>query len=120
MKRVAITGLGLITPLGVNVESTWNSLIFGRSGLKRIASFDVTEFPCKVAGEVKDFNPYDFFDKQSEKKMGRYSQFALAAGNIAIETGAKGLSKDVVTACASGNSLIGDAYEAIRSELQEL
>jgi 3-oxoacyl-[acyl-carrier-protein] synthase II len=92
MRRVVITGLGLVTPLGCGVEQTWSRLIRGDSGLGAIQSFDVTDLPCKVAGQVPRgdseqgrFNPDDWVDPKEQRKMDTFIVFALAAGIQAVQ-----------------------------------
>ena len=87
MKRVVITGLGAITPIGIGREEFWNSLIEGKSGIGPITSFDTTEFDCKIAAEVKDYDVTDFLDKKEAKRMDRFTQFAVVATKLAIEDG---------------------------------
>ncbi len=85
MKRVVITGLGAITPVGNNIESFWNSLSEGRCGIDFIKAFSTDDLPVKVAGEVKDFNPAEHgMDAGSIRRSDRYSQFAMCAANQAI------------------------------------
>ena len=84
-KRVVVTGMGAITPIGNNVKTYWDSLINGRSGVQLIEKFDTTEYPTKIAAEVKDFEPTDFIDKKEVKRMDRFAQFAVAAAKMAIE-----------------------------------
>lgn len=84
-KRVVITGLGMITPLGIGVKGSWESLIAGRSGIKRITQFDSSNFPTKIAGEVQDFNPEDYIEYKEIKKMDRFIHFAIAATKMAID-----------------------------------
>lgn len=85
MRRVVITGVGMITALGSNATESWQAIIDGKTGISNITSFDATEFPCKIAAEVKNFNPEDYFDKKEVKKLARYSQFAVAASKMALE-----------------------------------
>ena len=85
MRRVVVTGIGLVTSLGTGVEKTWNALIEGKTGIANITGFDATDFPSKVAGEVKDFNPEDYIDKKEIKKLARYTQFAIAATKMAMD-----------------------------------
>lgn len=85
LKRVVVTGVGLITSLGTGVEKSWNGLIEGKTGIDKITAFDCTDFPSKVAGEVKDFNPEDYIDKKEIKKLARYTQFAIAATKMALD-----------------------------------
>lgn len=176
-KRVVITGLGAVTPLGNNVDDFWNGLKEGTCGIDFISAFDVSEYKAKVAAEVKDFNAKDYMDKKDARRMDRFSQFSIAAtkeaienaeidldkinrerigvivgsgigglgiieseaqklqnkgpnrlspmfipmaitnmaaGNIAIQFGLKGICSNVVTACASGTNSIGDAFRVIQ------
>lgn len=84
-RRVVITGLGLITPLGIGVESSWKAFIEGRSGIGRITCFDASDLPVQIAGEVKDFDPSLYMEQKEIKKMDRFIHFALAASTMAIE-----------------------------------
>jgi 3-oxoacyl-[acyl-carrier-protein] synthase II len=84
-RRVVITGLSMITPLGIGVKVSWESLIAGRSGIKRITQFDSSNFPTKIAGEVQDFNPEDYIEYKEIKKMDRFIHFAIAATKMAID-----------------------------------
>jgi 3-oxoacyl-[acyl-carrier-protein] synthase II len=83
-RRVVVTGLGLITPLGIGVDASWRGLIEGRSGIRRITQFDASQFPTKIAGEVEGFNPEDFIETKEVKKMDRFIHFALAAATMAM------------------------------------
>ena len=83
--RVVITGLGVISPIGIGKETFWTSLIAGKNGIDRITRFDPTDYPCQIAGEVNDFNSDDFIDKKEVKRMDRFTQFALAASKLAVE-----------------------------------
>ncbi|NMA82598.1 MAG: beta-ketoacyl-[acyl-carrier-protein] synthase II, partial [Epulopiscium sp.] len=170
-KRVVITGMGAITPLGSQVSTFWERVKEGRCGIDFIEAFDTEQYQVKVAGEVKDFNPEIYLDRRETRRMDRYSQFAIgaavqavedakldldqicqerfgviigsgiggigtlekehekllergpgrvspllipmiitnmAAGNVAIRFGAKGVCSNVVTACATGTNAIGD------------
>jgi 3-oxoacyl-[acyl-carrier-protein] synthase II len=84
-RRVVITGIGLVTPLGVGTQINWEALLAGRSGISRITRFDTSQYSTKIAGEVKDFNPFDFIDKKEVRKMDLFIQFALAAAHLAVE-----------------------------------
>jgi 3-oxoacyl-[acyl-carrier-protein] synthase II len=177
LRRVVVTGLGLVTPLGTGTEKTWKALCAGQSGIGRITRFDPTGYDAQIAGEVKDFDPAQFIEKKEIKKMdmfihyavgasqlavddaglkvtsdeaakvgvyigsgigglgsiehyhqilrdkgpGRVSPFFipmtiinLASGQVAIRIGAKGPNSCAVTACATGNHCIGDAYRLIQ------
>jgi 3-oxoacyl-[acyl-carrier-protein] synthase II len=84
-RRVVVTGLGLVTPLGTGVEKTWNALCKGKTGIDRITRFDAEDFPVQIAGEVKDFNAEDFIERKEIKKMDLFIQYALAASVMAVE-----------------------------------
>ncbi|WP_177162338.1 beta-ketoacyl-ACP synthase II [uncultured Fusobacterium sp.] len=84
MRRVVVTGLGLITALGTGLEKSWTAIKEGKSGIKTIESFDTTNTPVKCAGEVRDFSPEDFgIEKKEVKKLARNAQFAIAASKMA-------------------------------------
>ena len=176
-RRVVITGLGEVTPLGVGVEASWQALCQGKSGVGVVTGFDASDFRTRIAGEVKGFNPLDFIDRKLARRGDRFIHFALAAtrmavedsrlkinagnservgvsvgtamggiesieknhqlllegarqqispffvpgflcnmaaGQIAIEFGARGANMCSVTACASGTHAIGDAFRVIQ------
>ncbi len=176
-RRVVVTGLGLVTPLGTGLEKTWQALCAGKSGVRRISRFDATGYPSQIAGEVTDFDPAQFIEKKEIKKMDTFIHFAvgasqmavddaglkiapdsaervgvyigsgigglpaiehyhkvllekgsdrvtpffipmviinLASGQVAIRLGAKGPNSCAVTACATGNHCIGDAFRLIQ------
>jgi 3-oxoacyl-[acyl-carrier-protein] synthase II len=176
-RRIVVTGLGLVTPLGTGVDKTWAALCAGQSGIGRITKFDPAAYDAQIAGEVRDFDPARFIEKKEIKKMdtfihyavgaaqlavddaglkvapeeatkvgvyigsgigglgsiehyhevlkekgpGRVSPFFipmtiinLASGQVAIRIGAKGPNSCAVTACATGNHCIGDAFRLIQ------
>lgn len=84
-RRVVVTGLGAVTPIGSDVSEYWNGLISGKNGVALITHFDTSKFDTKFAAEVKDFNPEKYFDKKSVKRLDRFSQFAIAASVQAME-----------------------------------
>jgi 3-oxoacyl-[acyl-carrier-protein] synthase II len=84
-RRVAITGVGLVTPLGTGVEKNWQALMEGRSGIGPVSRFNVDDFPTRIAGEVKDFNPEHFIEKKEIKKMDLFIQYAVAAAQMAMD-----------------------------------
>jgi 3-oxoacyl-[acyl-carrier-protein] synthase II len=176
-RRVVVTGMGMVSPLGTGVEKSWQALIQGKSGVARITKFDTAGFDTRIAAEVKDFVPENFIDKKEMKRMDIFIQYAMAAavlamensglkitpanadrvgvvvgaglgglttienfhkillergpgrispffipslivneapGQISMRFGAKGPNASVVTACATGNHNIGDAWRLIQ------
>ena len=81
---MVVTGVGLLTPLGIGTETSWQALRAGQSGVARITQFDPTAFSCQIAGEVKGFDPAQYIEKKEIKKMGRFIQFAIAAADFAL------------------------------------
>jgi 3-oxoacyl-[acyl-carrier-protein] synthase II len=175
-RRVVVTGMGMVSPLAIGVEETWQALIQGKSGVARITKFDPTGFDTQIAAEVKNFAPENFMDKKEIRRMDIFIQYAMAAASMAVEDsqlkitpanadrvgvivgaglgglttienfhkvllekgpgrispffipmlivneapgqismrfGAKGPNTSVVTACATGNHNIGDAWRII-------
>jgi 3-oxoacyl-[acyl-carrier-protein] synthase II len=84
-RRVVVTGVGLVSPLGVGTGPTWKSILGGISGIRPITLFDAEKYPVRFAGEVKGFDPLGWLDKKDVKKCGRFIQFALAATTMAID-----------------------------------
>lgn len=183
-KRVVITGIGAVTPLGNDAQTTWENIKNGVSGVGPATIFDVEKVDIKIAAEVKGFAPEEFMDKREARRMGRYSQFAvaasqmavkdsgiqigedipaeqvgvwigsgigglgefeeqhrkfiekgqrrvnpftipmfipdMAAGQVSIALGAKGINNCSVTACASGANSIGDAFRVIQKGDMEM
>ena len=107
-RRVVITGIGLITPLGIGVNETWEGLCAGKSGIGEITRFDTTNFKTKIAGEVKNFNPEDFLPIKEAKRTELFIAYAIAAARMAVED--SGLKIDssngdrvgVITGCGLG------------------
>jgi len=83
-RRVAVTGVGLLTPLGIGTEASWEAIRAGKSGIGPITQFDAAAFSCRIAGEVKGFDPAQYIEKKEIKKMGRFIQFAIAAAECAL------------------------------------
>jgi 3-oxoacyl-[acyl-carrier-protein] synthase II len=83
-RRVAVTGLGLVTPLGTGVEKNWEALSQGRSGIGTISRFDAKDFPTRIAGEVRDFRAEDFIEKKEIKKMDLFIHYSMAAADMAL------------------------------------
>jgi len=84
-RRVAVTGLGLVTPLGLGVQTNWEALLAGRSGVRTITRFDASGYATRIAGEVPGFDPQAFIDRKEVRKMDLFIQFALAASELAVE-----------------------------------
>jgi 3-oxoacyl-[acyl-carrier-protein] synthase II len=81
---VVVTAVGLVTPVGIGTETSWEAIRTGRSGIGRITAFDAGAFSCQIAGEVKGFDPQRYIEKKEVKKMGRFIQFAIAAAECAL------------------------------------
>jgi 3-oxoacyl-[acyl-carrier-protein] synthase II len=84
-RRVVVTGLGLVTPVGIGVKPSWDALLEGRSGIGVITTFDASDLPVRIAGEVKDFDPLRYIEPKEVKKMDRFIHFAVAASTMAME-----------------------------------
>ncbi len=84
-QRVVVTGIGLVTPLGIGLEETWTAACQGRSAVRRITRFDPTDFPSQIAAEIQDFVPTDYVDKKDVKKMDTFIQYAVAASRMAVD-----------------------------------
>jgi 3-oxoacyl-[acyl-carrier-protein] synthase II len=84
-RRVVVTGLGLVTPLGIGVEKSWEGLVQGESGIRRITHFDSSAFATQIAGEVEGFNAEDYIEPKEIKKMDRFIHFGIAAAAIAMD-----------------------------------
>ncbi|MEH7097580.1 beta-ketoacyl-ACP synthase II [Neobacillus vireti] len=84
-RRVVVTGVGAVTPLGNDVETTWKGILEGKSGVGPMTRVNADEYPAKVAAEVKDFNPEAFIDKKDARKMDRFTQFAVASALMAVQ-----------------------------------
>lgn len=84
-QRVVITGIGAVTSYGLGADALWEGLLAGQSGIDRITSFDITDYPSKIGSEVKDFTAGDFMDPKEAKRNDRYTQFAVASSKLALE-----------------------------------
>lgn len=84
-QRVVITGMGVMTSLGRDLDTFWKNLIAGKSGVSLVESFDTSGYPTKIAAEIKDFNPEDYMDKREARRMDRFVQFAVAASQMALQ-----------------------------------
>jgi 3-oxoacyl-[acyl-carrier-protein] synthase II len=85
LRRVVITGLGIVSPLGIGVERNWKGLLAGENGIGPITKFDVSEFSSQIAGEIKEFDPLSFIEKKEVRKMDPFIQYAIAAAHLAVE-----------------------------------
>ncbi len=112
MRRVVVTGMGAITSLGNTLEETWKGIKEGKSGVGKITGFDCSDYKVQIAGEVKDFDASLYIDKKDARKMGRFTQFAVAATKQALDDA--GLSKEALdpykTSVMLGNGIGGFEY----------
>jgi len=92
-RRVVITGIGLVTPLGIGIEANWEALLAGRSGIRTVTRFDLTDFPVRIAGEVSNFDVQQFIDKKEARKMDLFVHYAIAAADLAIKDAGIDLAK---------------------------
>ncbi|OUM96395.1 MAG: beta-ketoacyl-[acyl-carrier-protein] synthase II [Thermobacillus sp. ZCTH02-B1] len=83
-RRVVVTGMGVVTALGSDLDTFWSNLVAGKSGVTRVEAFDASEFPTQIAAEIKDFKPEDYMDKKEARRMDRFVQFAVAASLMAM------------------------------------
>ncbi|NQT80180.1 MAG: beta-ketoacyl-ACP synthase II [Candidatus Aminicenantes bacterium] len=84
-RRVAVTGIGLVSPVGVGVKKNWENILQGKSGVSLISRFDISQYTSKIAGQVKDFDPLDFIEKKELRKMDLFIQYGLAAAHLAVQ-----------------------------------
>ena len=87
-KRVVVTGIGLVSPMGMGVEENWTNLLAGKSGIDHVTKFDVSQYASRIAGEVKGFDPLDFLEKKEARKMDLFIQYAIAAAELAVKDSA--------------------------------
>lgn len=99
-RRVVITGLGAISPLGLTAEKSWENVIKGESGISRITRFDPEGFPSQIAGEVKGFEPSSYIEKKEQKKMALFIQYAIAASEMAVAD--SGISRNLLSSEKTG------------------
>jgi len=93
-RRVVVTGLGLVSPVGIGVEESWAALVAGKSGIGPITLFDASTFPTRIAGEVKGFDPTKFMDRKEARRNDRFIQFALAAAEMAMKDSGLDMAKE--------------------------
>ena len=94
MRRVVITGVGAVTPIGIGKEEMWKNIKAGICGIDKITRFDVSEYPCQIAAEVKDFAPENFMDKKEAKRMDLFVQYAVAGAKFAVEDAKLDIEKE--------------------------
>src|SRR5256885_16600665 len=93
-RRVVITGLGVVTPVGNDLETFWKNLVEGKSGIRRIQTFDTANYDCKIGGEVRDFEPKNFFKNAKDvRRTDRFVQLAMAAAKMSIQDSGLALEK---------------------------
>lgn len=121
-RRVVVTGLGLVTPVGTGVDKTWNNLCAGQSGIGLISRFDAAESEVKIAAEVRDFQVEDFIDKKSAKHMDLFVQYAVAAAKMALDDAGLEVTPDnatrigSITGCGLGGLPTIEKYHQIMLE----
>ncbi|MFI5165788.1 MAG: beta-ketoacyl-ACP synthase II [Thermoanaerobaculales bacterium] len=115
-RRVVVTGMGAITPVGVEVATVWSNLVAGRSGIGPITLFDTTGFDVRIAGEVKGFDPTNFMDEKDARRTDRFTQFAVAALAEALVTSSFRVTE---TNAAEVAVMVGSAIGGIRSYTRE-
>ena len=93
-RRVVITGMGALTPLGQSVDEYWDSLLKGESGIDVMTLADPAQFPCRIAGEVSDFDPGQYINPKEARRMARFSQLTVAATGLALEDSGLDLSNE--------------------------
>ena len=119
-RRVVVTGLGAVTPIGNNVDDFWTSVEAGKIGFDHITIFDTTDYKCHIAAELKDFNPQDFMDRKAAKRMEPFSQYAVAAAKQAIDDSGLDIEKEdpYMVGCAIGSGI--GSLQAMERETQKL
>lgn len=119
-RRVVVTGLGAVTPIGNNVDDFWAAVKAGKIGFDHITKFDTTDYKCHIAAELKDFNPQDFMDRKAAKRMEPFSQYAVAAAKQAIDDSGLDIEKEdpYMVGCAIGSGV--GSLQAMGRETQKL
>lgn len=119
-RRVVVTGLGAVTPIGNSVDDFWTSVKAGKIGFDHITKFDTTDYKCHIAAELKDFNPQDFMDRKAAKRMEPFSQYAVAAAKQAIDDSGLDIEKEdpYMVGCAIGSGI--GSLQAMERETQKL
>ena len=119
-RRVVVTGLGAVTPIGLNINDFWNGIKEGKIGFDHITKFDTTDYKCHISAELKDFNAKDYMDFKSAKRMEPFSQYAVVAAKEAIEDSGLDMSKEdpYMVGCAIGSGI--GSLDAMEREHQKL
>ena len=119
-RRVVVTGLGAVTPIGNNVDDFWAAVKAGKIGFDHITKFDTTDYKCHIAAELKDFNAQDFMDRKAAKRMEPFSQYAVAAAKQAIDDSGLDIEKEdpYMVGCAIGSGI--GSLQAMERETQKL
>ena len=119
-RRVVVTGLGAVTPIGNNVDDFLAAVKAGKIGFDHITKFDTTDYKCHIAAELKDFNPQDFMDRKAAKRMEPFSQYAVAAAKQAIDDSGIDIEKEdpYMVGCAIGSGV--GSLQAMERETQKL
>src|SRR5438552_10299321 len=94
-RRVVVTGIGLVSSLGIGTDANWQALLAGQSGVGTITKFDASAFSTQIAGEVRGFDPLQFIEKKDVKKMDVFIQYAIAASQFAVDDAALVVSPDI-------------------------
>lgn len=121
-RRVVVTGLGLVTPLGIGVEKSWNNLCSGVSGIDLITRFDTSDFQVKIAAEVKDFNSADYFEKKQAKHLDLFVQYGIVAALMAVKDSGFEVVEErcgrvgVITGCGMGGLPTIEKYHKVMLE----
>ncbi len=118
-RRVVVTGVGLVTPLGIGVAKTWSNICAGKSGVTLITRFDTSDFQVKIAAEIKDFNVEDFLDKKAVKHLDLFVQYGLAAAIMAVQDSGFEINEancgrvGVITGCGIGGLPTIEKYHQV-------
>ena len=106
-RRVVVTGMGAITPIGNSVEEFWNGIKEGKTGFGSITYFDTADYRCKLAAEVKNFDPAQYMDKKSARRMEQFCQFAVAAAGQAIADAGLAMEQEdpYMVGCSVGSGI---------------
>ncbi|MBY0371084.1 beta-ketoacyl-ACP synthase II, partial [bacterium] len=120
MKRVAVTGLGAFTPIGKTAPENWDSLMHGRSGIRRITLFDTTGYSSQIAGEISDYKPEAYFNVKELKRMDRFIQFALIAAAEGLQSSGLDLTQENLERCGTSVGVGLGGLLVIQSEHKEV